>query len=258
VEKSNVIRFEDLEEVTSDKLYINHNINNVDENGLLSERIFGPRKSFKCKCGKYHHKKVDIAKRCDKCGVLITSNSVRYNTYAKINTRVPIIKKKPKFIKPKFDFILNTTQIDRIISSKIFLKVNSNSIELIDVYSDNCVPIYITGNLSLYIALKYVQNYYNYDVSEILDEFKFEILVIPPNARANNIDKEFSENSENGIADFNKLYISIIQQINMNSINVIDFNEYINDKLKLLQTLNEPDFDINTIDYDKCTNKNSS
>jgi len=56
-------------EVSSIKFYTGK-YSNIDEDGLLSESIFGPIRDFQCKCGKLSIESVDGGKICDKCGVL--------------------------------------------------------------------------------------------------------------------------------------------------------------------------------------------
>jgi len=53
------------------------------EDGLYSEQIFGPLNNYKCNCGHLFSKE-NKGLRCEKCGVLCDTNSLRSSTFAKI------------------------------------------------------------------------------------------------------------------------------------------------------------------------------
>jgi len=73
----------DLPVVTSSKIF-SSNKNEYHEDGLYSQRIFGPVKNYECKCGKLKGKYY-AGQRCDECGVLCASNDLRMKTFAQIN-----------------------------------------------------------------------------------------------------------------------------------------------------------------------------
>ena len=88
--------------VTSPKLFVGKKME-IDEDGLLSESIFGPINPFRCKCGKLNSKVVDNdGEPCPKCGVLCTNTDLRVKTFGKIKLTFPCIKptKKHHFKKP--------------------------------------------------------------------------------------------------------------------------------------------------------------
>ena len=72
----------DLSKVTSSKIFAN-NKNEYYEEGLYSQKIFGPVKDYECKCGKLkgiYYK----GQRCDECGVLCDSKDLRMKNFASI------------------------------------------------------------------------------------------------------------------------------------------------------------------------------
>ncbi len=73
----------DLPVVTSSKIFAN-NKNEYHEEGLYSQKIFGPVKNYECKCGKLKGKYY-AGQRCEDCGVLCDSNDLRMKTFAQIN-----------------------------------------------------------------------------------------------------------------------------------------------------------------------------
>ena len=119
-----------LEIVTSSKLYLDSQFEKIDEDGLLSQRIFGPKLNYKCACGYYSSKIQFAEKRCPKCGVLCTDNFVRYRTFAKIVLPFPIFKptyKNKKLlhgILGKYKYLLDIKQFDLAVSNVIYLSYN--------------------------------------------------------------------------------------------------------------------------------------
>lgn len=68
---------------------INYRTHKPEPNGLLCERIFGPKKNWECHCGKYkriRHKGVI----CDKCGVEVTKSTVRRERMGHITLATPV------------------------------------------------------------------------------------------------------------------------------------------------------------------------
>lgn len=71
------------------------------EDGLYSEKIFGPVKSFTCSCGKLYSKS-NAGRRCQHCGVLCDTNTLRSSTMARID-----LPKNVYIVLPIFQNILN-------------------------------------------------------------------------------------------------------------------------------------------------------
>ena len=68
---------------------INYRTHKPEPNGLLCERIFGPKKNWECHCGKYkrvRHKGIV----CDKCGVEVTKSIVRRERMGHITLATPV------------------------------------------------------------------------------------------------------------------------------------------------------------------------
>ena len=55
---------------------INYRTQRPERDGLFCEKIFGPIKDYECACGKYKRKRYKGVV-CDRCGVEVTSSSVR-------------------------------------------------------------------------------------------------------------------------------------------------------------------------------------
>jgi len=64
----------------------------TEANGLFSQQIFGPLKSYNCACTRnnFHHRNTPYT-RCPKCGVEITTSLSRRKNFAKISLPRPII-----------------------------------------------------------------------------------------------------------------------------------------------------------------------
>jgi DNA-directed RNA polymerase subunit beta' len=68
---------------------INYRTHRPERDGLFCERIFGPEKDYECYCGKY--KKIRYKGIvCDKCGVEVTTASVRRERMGYIKLAVPV------------------------------------------------------------------------------------------------------------------------------------------------------------------------
>ncbi len=68
---------------------INYRTQKPERDGLFCERIFGPVKDYECNCGKY--KKIRYKGIvCDRCGVEVTTSSVRRHRMGHIDLVVPV------------------------------------------------------------------------------------------------------------------------------------------------------------------------
>ena len=68
---------------------INYRTQRPEVDGLFCEKIFGPTKSWECRCGKY--KKIRFKGMiCDKCGVEVTKNTVRRERLGHIQLATPV------------------------------------------------------------------------------------------------------------------------------------------------------------------------
>ncbi|BDQ04585.1 MAG: DNA-directed RNA polymerase subunit beta' [Candidatus Dojkabacteria bacterium] len=68
---------------------INYRTHRPEPDGLMCEKIFGPTKDYECYCGKYKKYKYKGV-ICDKCGVEVTSKSVRRERMGHIRLASPV------------------------------------------------------------------------------------------------------------------------------------------------------------------------
>lgn len=68
---------------------INYRTQKPERDGLFCERIFGPVKDYECSCGKYKGKRYKGIV-CDRCGVEVTTSSVRRERMGHIELAVPV------------------------------------------------------------------------------------------------------------------------------------------------------------------------
>lgn len=109
-------KHEQLLEITSDRIYLDAQKTKYDPEGLMSEQIFGPVKSYNCACGKLSVKILN-GKVCPNCKVQCASNDLRYKTFARIRIPFPVIdflnkKHLQKLTTKKNNNILNPVQFD--------------------------------------------------------------------------------------------------------------------------------------------------
>jgi len=69
---------------------INYRSFRPEKDGLFCEKIFGPIKDFECACGKYKRVRYKGIV-CDRCGVEVTSKSVRRERMGHIMLAVPVV-----------------------------------------------------------------------------------------------------------------------------------------------------------------------
>ena len=68
---------------------INYRTQRPEKDGLFCERIFGPTKDYECYCGKYKRVRYKGVV-CERCGVEVTSSSVRRERMGHIKLAVPV------------------------------------------------------------------------------------------------------------------------------------------------------------------------
>jgi DNA-directed RNA polymerase beta' subunit len=231
----------DLTEVTSDRVYLDSQKTKFDSAGLMSEQIFGPVKSYSCSCGRLSVKILN-GKTCPHCGVQCTNNDIRYKTFARIRLQFPTIdnlnKKHLQVLTTKHNKnILNPVQFDLFSTSRLFLQYNPklDKLKLINNYdSENCIPLLITGNFSLYLAIYVINKLYNSKEAEkYLAYFFFDLLVLPPGCRQpfvkdNNSNREIINNS------IDEIYIAIIRHKNYKELQDFDFEVKLEEYSKMI------------------------
>ena len=68
---------------------INYRTLKAERDGLFCERIFGPTKDWECLCGKYKRVRFK-GKKCEKCGVEVTTKKVRRERMGHIELAAPV------------------------------------------------------------------------------------------------------------------------------------------------------------------------
>jgi len=69
---------------------VNYRSYKPEKDGLFCEKIFGPVKDYECHCGKYKRIRYKGI-ICDRCGVEVTTKSVRRQRMGHINLAVPVV-----------------------------------------------------------------------------------------------------------------------------------------------------------------------
>lgn len=192
----------------------------IDENGIFSQRIFGPIHNYKCKCGNLKTQVLDAGKICPKCGVVCGPNSLRLTTFGKIKLVFPVIKptKKSKFsriVGKQNKTLLEPKFADASKSETRYLAVQKDGQKLLIVNQlDNpnfyTIPFRITGIYSFILVLKYLSKYWKLEIVNQFFEkdFIIEVLrIIPPELRMAKIDPERNEVRMPRVNDF---YTSIL------------------------------------------------
>lgn len=216
--------------VTSTKAYQGKD-NHENPFGLMSQQIFGPKKNYCCACGNLNST-IYSDRICKKCGVLCSTNELRYTQFGKIKLIFPVIKPSKandviKILGKESKVLLNPIRAEVNIVNKRYLaiKTDRTDIKLVDhLYKELkdylIIPFRITGVFSLYLALRFCREYLNSPIAtEILDNYMIrEVNVLPPNLRIVSFD-----NSKNEIRspEINKHYNTIIK-LNRNNYPLLE------------------------------------
>ena len=207
--------------VTSTKMFLDTQCDKIDEDGLLSQRIFGPKVSYKCACGNYTSKTQHAGKRCPKCQVLCADSFIRYTTFAKIVLPFPIFKpthhndRLLKTIVGKYKYLLDTKQADLASKTKNYLSYDpqKDRMRITNVYDpETCIPLCIKGLYSLYLAICTISTNYNSAIANELVEkcFSYELLVTPAESRA--VYKQIKNGNITLVSsEINKYYMRILK-----------------------------------------------
>jgi len=106
-----------LPEVTSNKLYLRRDFH---EEGLFSQKIFGPVKNYTCACGIYMGRS-NKGQICKICGVEITHSSERRKRYAKIRLPLRVMNPIMYYLVCKIGRITLKDVIDKLMYSETIL-----------------------------------------------------------------------------------------------------------------------------------------
>ena len=211
----------ELNEVTSSKIYTDKSQRHLDESGLFSERIFGPEKNYRCKCGKLNSKIFDVGKRCSSCNVLCDNEDLRLVTFAKVTVPFGFIKpnrKKQlfKIVGNKNKQLLNPIMAQASLAQKRYIGFSKDG-KQIKIFNDMLpdknfikLPLRITGIYSFILSIKYLALYLNLSIAKNLFDkqiISFYVKVIPPKTRPCT-----KINNKLQITDINKSYIHLIQR----------------------------------------------
>lgn len=178
--------------VTSPNLYVDSNYENIDENGLLSERIFGPLRNYKCKCGNLSSEILHKDQTCKICGVKCTSNNLRYNTFAKIVLPYPVYKPTVdiqkilhRIVGKKQKYLLDPLQTDLISTTTNYLSYKNQKLSIVKTFDKDCIPLVIKGGYTFYLALMAMyRSYLISDLDTLIKEgYDRSVLVLPPKCR---------------------------------------------------------------------------
>ena len=216
-------------EVISIKFYTGK-YSNIDEDGLLSESIFGPTRDFKCKCGRLSLESCDGGKVCPKCGVLCGPSDLRLKTFGKITLVFPVIKPTKikhfkKIVGTNHKHLLDPKKADALAVTSRYLTVSyaADELKVVDLITPIpgwfTVPIRITGLYSFILSLRFVAEILDLDIAKELFEKKYIIdvvKVLPPDIRP--VVKDPKKKGDIRYVPINKHYISLINQNNLNSV----------------------------------------
>ncbi len=105
---------------------INYRTYKPERDGLMCEKIFGPTKDWECYCGKYKRVRYKGI-ICDRCGVEVTTKSVRRERMGHISLAVPVVhtwffRSVPSKIGALLD--LSTKELERIIYYEVYVVIN--------------------------------------------------------------------------------------------------------------------------------------
>ncbi len=104
---------------------VNYRSYKPEKDGLFCEKIFGPVKDYECHCGKYKRIRYKGI-ICDRCGVEVTTKSVRRERMGHISLAVPVVHIWYfRSIPSKIGYILNmsTTELEKVIYYESFVVI---------------------------------------------------------------------------------------------------------------------------------------
>jgi len=108
---------------------VNYRSYKPEKDGLFCEKIFGPVKDYECHCGKYKRIRYKGI-ICDRCGVEVTTKSVRRERMGHISLAVPVVHIWYfRSIPSKIGYILgmSTSELERVIYYESYVVTNPGS-----------------------------------------------------------------------------------------------------------------------------------
>lgn len=105
---------------------INYRSFRPEKDGLFCERIFGPTRDWECHCGKYKRIRYKGI-ICDRCGVEVTTKSVRRERMGHIQLAVPVahiwfFRSQPSKIGNVLGY--STKDLERIVYYETYVVIN--------------------------------------------------------------------------------------------------------------------------------------
>lgn len=215
-------------EVTGHKFFTGKYDNSINENGLLSESIFGPINDYRCKCGDLKTITFDEGRVCPKCGVICGPSDLRLRTFGKITLTFPVIKPTKikifkKIVGITHKHLLDPHKADALALTSRYLIVSfaADELKVVNTISPIqgyfTVPIRITGLYSFILSLRYVAEILDLDIAKELFEKEYiidVIKVLPPDIRP--VVKDPKQKGKFRYVEVNKHYNSLINQNNWN------------------------------------------
>lgn len=115
---------------------INYRSFRPEKDGLFCEKIFGPTRDWECHCGKYKRIRYKGI-ICDRCGVEVTTKSVRRERMGHIQLAVPVVhiwffRSQPSKIANVLGF--TTKDLERIVYYETYVVINPGPTGLSEKY----------------------------------------------------------------------------------------------------------------------------
>ena len=111
---------------------VNYRSYKPEKDGLFCEKIFGPVKDYECHCGKYKRIRYKGI-ICDRCGVEVTTKSVRRERMGHITLAVPVVHIWYfRSIPSKIGYILgmSTADLEKVIYYESYIVIEPGDTEL--------------------------------------------------------------------------------------------------------------------------------
>ena len=157
---------------------INFRTHQPEINGLFCEKIFGPIRNWKCKCGKYTGFVLD--KVCDNCNVEITEARVRRYRMGFIDLTCPVahlwyLKGVPNYLL----ILLSPFNLDNVDDSKDLEKIKLSDVEDVVYFKEGEEIISNTSPFFKYSRIKKENELEKFFVNKI-NEDDYETLLRSP------------------------------------------------------------------------------
>lgn len=205
----------DLPEITNPKIFES---SKFSKDGLFSQQIFGPIKSYYCACNRATYRgRISKGKICDHCHVEITTSEERRRRFAKVKLPFPVMNPIFLYILTMNRPSLKTILLDVLYYKNVyFFNAEGKLVKLRETTDlvDETVERLYGLNGTLKIIEKLIENDTRSEIQFIRDNFDKisieNVLIMPPDFRP-------SGNSNTGARvfdDINSIYSSLIIRSN--------------------------------------------